>query len=155
MWKAPFPLKTTIKSNHGCIRLWCHDCVYPTLLFFQGYTVLALPERYKDDAVDDVELFQDTGHTRSRKLRNGKKTKSFGERRLGQCLMGYEGETRADWAQSPWGAWCWRSSRFCRSRSWFSEEPRLAVSGASGTRNSPWFSRAFHPSVDARRNRHF
>lgn len=44
-----------------------------THFFFQGYTVFLLPERYKDDAVDDVELFQDTGHTGSRKLGNGKK----------------------------------------------------------------------------------
>lgn len=39
------------------------------------HTVLVLPERYKDDAVDDVELLQDTGHTGSRKLGNGKREK--------------------------------------------------------------------------------
>lgn len=37
------------------------------------HTVLALPEWYKDDAVDDVELLQDTGHTGSRKLGNSKR----------------------------------------------------------------------------------
>lgn len=32
-----------------------------------------LPEWYKDDAVDDVELFQDTGHAGRRKLGNSKR----------------------------------------------------------------------------------
>ncbi len=31
---------------------------------------LTLPERYKDDAIDNVELFQDTGHAGSSELEN-------------------------------------------------------------------------------------
>lgn len=63
---------------------------------------------------------------------------------------GLEGICETHVLQSPLRAWCWRLSHFCRSRSWFSEELRPAVSGASGTLNSPVFSRAPHPSVDTR-----
>lgn len=47
-----------------------------------------LPEWYKDDAVDDVELFQDAGHAGSSKLGNNERIKPFGQRRQGQALDG-------------------------------------------------------------------
>lgn len=40
---------------------------------WQGISQL-LPEWYKNDAVDDVELFQDAGHAGGRKLGNGKQS---------------------------------------------------------------------------------
>lgn len=38
---------------------------------------LTLPEWYKDDAVDNVELFQDTGHAWSSKLENKRKLQTW------------------------------------------------------------------------------
>lgn len=41
----------------------------------QSFVLLKLPEWYKDDAIDNVELFQDTGHAGSSKLGNRRKQK--------------------------------------------------------------------------------
>lgn len=42
-------------------------------MLVQGFAFLTLPERYKDDAVHNVELFKDTGHAGSSKLANRRK----------------------------------------------------------------------------------
>lgn len=50
----------------------------PNMFHLPGlHTMLVLPEWYEDDAVDDVELFQDAGHTGSCKLGNGKGENPF------------------------------------------------------------------------------